>query len=122
MAYNIMTLFDATLSPLVCYQNSISHPRGLWFGSFDVYIIYNDKKICIVFFVFFFLFFFFIIFFLIQFNVPFKIISAHMRRANQSVGRKRETPEKNHLTHPQAELGLSHMWPERGSNPHQTQR
>ena len=41
----------------------------------------------------------------------------------QSVGgRKRENPEKNHLAHPQTELGLSHMWPERGSNPHQTQR
>ena len=37
-------------------------------------------------------------------------------------GRKREDPEKNHLAHPQAELGLSHMWPERGSNPHKTQR
>ena len=32
----------------------------------------------------------------------------------QSVdGRKREDPEKNHLAHPQAKLGLSHMWPER---------
>ena len=42
---------------------------------------------------------------------------------DQSVGgRKREDPEKNHLAHPQAELGLSHMWPERGSNPHKTQR
>ena len=41
----------------------------------------------------------------------------------QSVGgRKRENPEKKHLAHPQAELGLSHIWPERGSNPHQTQR
>ena len=28
-------------------------------------------------------FFFFLFFFLIQFYVPFKIISAHMRRANQ---------------------------------------
>ena len=35
------------------------------------------------------------------------------------MGRRRE---KNQLTHPQAELGLSHMWPERGSNPHDTQR
>ena len=26
---------------------------------------------------------------------------------------------KNHLTHPQAELVLSHMWPVRGSNLHQ---
>ena len=41
----------------------------------------------------------------------------------QSVGgRKREDPKKNHLAHPQAELGLSHMWSERGSNPHQTQQ
>ena len=40
---------------------------------------------------------------------------------DQSVvgGRKRENPEKKH---PQADLGLSHMWPVRGSNPHQTQR
>ena len=29
------------------------------------------------------------------------------------MGRKRENPEKNHLAHPQAELGLSHLWPER---------
>ena len=31
-------------------------------------------------------------------------------------------PRENHLTHPQAELFLSHMWPVRGSNLHQTQR
>ena len=37
-------------------------------------------------------------------------------------GRKRENPEKKHLAHPQAKLGLSHMWPVRGSNPRQTQR
>ena len=37
-------------------------------------------------------------------------------------GRKQENPEKNLRTHPQAELGLSHMWRERGSNPDQTQR
>ena len=41
----------------------------------------------------------------------------------QSVGgQKQENPEKNHLTHPQAELGLSYMWPVGGSNTHQTQR
>ena len=57
--------------------------------------------------------------FLNQFYVPFNIISAHMRTANQKVGRKRENPYKTHLAHPQAELGLSHMWPERSSNPHQ---
>ena len=40
----------------------------------------------------------------------------------QSVGgRKREIPEKKHLTHPQAEVGLSHMLPAQGSNPHQAQ-
>ena len=41
----------------------------------------------------------------------------------QSVGRrKQESPEKNHLTHQQAKLGLSHMWPVQGSNPHKTQQ
>ena len=35
---------------------------------------------------------------------------------------KTGVPRENHLTHPQAELGLSHMWPVRGSNLHQTQR
>ena len=59
--------------------------------------------------------------FFTQFYVPFKIISAHMRRANQYVGQKRENPKKNHLAHPQAELGLSHMCPVRGLNPQQTQ-
>ena len=41
----------------------------------------------------------------------------------QSVGGAKtgESREK-HLTHPQAELGLSHMRRERGSNPHQAQR
>ena len=40
----------------------------------------------------------------------------------QSVGgRKREKTVKK-LAHPQTELGLSHMQPVRGSNPHQTQR
>ena len=31
-------------------------------------------------------------------------------------------PLENHLTHPQAELGLSHTWPVHGSNQHQSQR
>ena len=48
-------------------------------------------------------------FFFVQFNVPFKIISLISRRANQKVGRKREYPGKNHLTHPQVELDLSHL-------------
>ena len=45
-------------------------------------------------------------FIFIQFNVPFKIISAHMRRTNQWVpGLKREDPEKKkHMTHLQADL------------------
>ena len=67
------------------------------------------------------------LFFFIQFNVPFQDYFSSYETSQSvggapGVGRKRENPEKNHLTHPQAELGLSHMWPERGSNPHQTQR
>ena len=42
---------------------------------------------------------------------------------DEPIGRWGETgvPQENHLTHPQAELGLSHMWPVRGLNLHQTQ-
>ena len=61
----------------------------------------------------------FLIFF-IQFNVPFKIISLRDEPINR-LG-KTGVPRENHLTHPQAELVLSHMWPVRGSNLHQTQR
>ena len=49
--------------------------------------------------------FFFFFFFFIQFNVPFKIISLI---ETSQLGRWGETgvPRENHLTHPQAELGL----------------
>ena len=40
---------------------------------------------------------------------PFQAFSLISRRINRKVGRKPEYPGKNHLTHPQAELGLSHM-------------
>ena len=42
---------------------------------------------------------------------------------DEPIGRWGETgvPRENHLTHPQADLGLSHMWPVGGSNLHQTQ-
>ena len=76
------------------------------------YTYYKKKRM--------FLFAFF--FFFVQFNVPFKIISLISRRANQKVGAKTEYPGKNHLTHPQVELDLSHLWPVWGSNPHQSQR
>ena len=62
------------------------------------------------------------VFFLIQLYVPFKIINSSYETGQSVCGRKWENPEKNHLAYPQAELGLSHMWPERGSNPYQTQR
>ena len=58
----------------------------------------------------------FFFFFLIQFNVSFKIISLISRQTKMGV------PPENHLTHPQAELDLSHMWPLWGSNPHQPQQ
>ena len=58
--------------------------------------------------------------FLILFNVPSRLFHSYR---DKSIGRWGETgaPRENHLTHPQAELGLSHMWPVRGSNLHQTQ-
>ena len=73
----------------------------MYFGGSSLYIyIYIYKN-----------FFFFFFIFFVQFNVPFKIISLISRRANQKVGRKREYPGKNHLTHAQVELDLSHLWP-----------
>ena len=58
-------------------------------------------------------------FFLIGFYIIL-IISLILRRVNIQVGQKLENPEKKHLsTCKQAELGLSHLWPERGSNPQQ---
>ena len=66
------------------------------------------------------MFCFFVVVFFHQFNVPFKIIS--LIETSQSIGgAKREYPGKNHLTHPQAELGLSHMWPVRVLNLQQAQ-
>ena len=47
VACNIMNLLDATLSPLVYYENLLSHPKGLRFGTFYVPYItlyYNSKK------------------------------------------------------------------------------
>ena len=43
------------------------------------------------------------------------IISHISWRANQYVGWKCEYPGKKHLTHPQVELDLSHIWPVWGS-------
>ena len=51
-----------------------------------------------LFILFIYLFFFnFILFFFIQFNVPFKIFSAHLRRANQRLGENGRTPRKTTL-------------------------
>ena len=50
------------------------------------------------------------------------IISLILSQVNHKVGRKRQIPEKKKKQkkktpdHPQAELGLFHMWPELGSN------
>ena len=40
--------------------------------------------------------------------------------SSYETGENGRTLRKKDLAHEQAELGLSHMWPERGSNPHQT--
>ena len=48
---------------------------------------------------------------------PVKIILLILSRSNRKVGRKREILEKKKHDHPQAEIGLSHIWPELGLNP-----
>ena len=55
-------------------------------------------------------------------NGPFQDFFTHIETSQSEGGAKREYPEKTTLTHPQAELGLSHMWPVWGSNLHQSQR
>ena len=61
-------------------------------------------------------------YFFIHFNVPFKIISLIETIEPIDGWGEMGVPRENHLKHPQAELVLSHMWPVRGSNLHQTQR
>ena len=53
---------------------------------------------------------------------PFQDYFSSYEMGQSVAGQKQENHEKNHLAHPQAELGWSHMWRVRGSNPHQTQR
>ena len=45
---------------------------------------------------------------------PVKIFLHILSRVNLKVGRKRDIPVKKTPEHAQAELGLSHMWPELG--------
>ena len=63
----------------------------------------------------------FFIFFLNSVLRPFQDYFSSYEMGQSVGGAKTENPEKNHLTHLQAELGLSHMRPERGLKPHQTQ-
>ena len=60
-------------------------------------------------------------FFFDSVSCPFQDYFTHR---DEPIDRRGETgvPRENHLTHPQAELVLSHIWPVRGSNLHQTQR
>ena len=55
-------------------------------------------------------------FFFIWVLWPVKIISLILNGVSHKVGRQQEIPKKKH---PQAELGLIHMWPELGLNPQQ---
>ena len=66
-------------------------------------------------------FFFFFFFFLFSLTSLSRLFHSYR---DEPINRWGETgvPRENHLTHPQAELDLSHMWPVWGSNPHQKQR
>ena len=58
-------------------------------------------------------------FFFFFFSVfrPFQDYCSSYEMGQSVGGAKMGAREKNHLTHPQAELGLSHMWPELGIEP-----
>ena len=65
-------------------------------------------------------YFFFIFVFLFSLKCLSRLFHSYK---DESIGSWGETavPRENHLTHPQAEHGLSHMWPVRGSNLPQSQ-
>ena len=65
--------------------------------------------------------YFFFIYFLFSLTSLSRLFHSYR---DEPIGRWGETgvPRENHLTQPQAEHGLSHMWPVRGSNLHQSQR
>ena len=50
------------------------------------------------------------LFFLNSVLRPFQDYFSSYETGKSVGGQKRENTEKNHWTHPQAELGLSHMW------------
>ena len=50
---------------------------------------------------------------------PFQYYFSSYENGQSEGGAITGEPLETHLAHPQAELGLSHMWPERSSNPHQ---
>ena len=81
------------------------------------------EPLCAHFFcLFFFLFFFF--FFLNSVLRPFQDYFSSNETGQSVCGGSngKTTKKKQHLTQPQAKLGLSHMWPEGGSNAHHTQQ
>ena len=75
-------------------------------------------------FFFFFSFFFFFFFFFFFYSIlrPFQDYFSSYETGQSIGGAKTGEPREKHLAHPQAELDLSHIWPVRGSNQHQTQR
>ena len=66
--------------------------------------------------------FFFFFFFLFSLTSLSRLFHSYRDEPIRRWGEKREYPGKNHLTHPQVELDLSHLWPVWSSNPHQSQR
>ena len=64
----------------------------------------------------------FFFFFLNSVLRPFQDYFSSYETGQSVGGQKWENSEKNLLAHLQAELGLSHMWPVRGLNPHQAQQ
>ena len=104
---------DVRMTSCACWEESVMS-QGSLFG-IKVFLKYFHQ-------LYFFHFFFYFFFFNSVLCPVQDYFSSYETWANRKVGRKRENPEKNHLAHAQAELGMSHMWPVRGSNPHQTQR
>ena len=101
---------------ILLYNVFINHDPLMTLTNFKARYIYEHYSLINL---------FFFIFLFIFFNSvlrPFKDYFSSYETGQSVGGRKRENPVKNRLAHPQVELGLSHMWPVRGWNLHQTQR
>ena len=115
-SWELFGAFNNNISEF-CFKQQNQKNFGFWLQ--DIFIMKRTLMNCFA------CFLMYTLFMLLFFYFGFSLTSlSRLFHSYEPIGRWGETgvPRENHLTHPYAELGLSHMWPVRGSNLHQTQR